>query len=328
MPDTEMTRIAVLTSGGDAAGMNAAVRAVVRTGMARGFQIFGVRSGYTGLIAGDMAPLGVRDVGGIIGKGGTFLGTTRCAQIKSASGQAAAVQQLRRRGIEGLIVIGGNGSQAAAHALSQLGLAVVGIGSTIDNDLLGADPSLGFVTAVDVALEAIDRLRVTAASHNRVFLVEVMGRESGHIALAASIAGGAEACVIPERRISPETVAAEIRAAYARGKSHAIVVVAEGADYNAERLAGYLREHAEELRFELRVTTLGHIQRGGTPGLFDRMLATELGSAAIEHFAAGHTGILLGRMNSAVTATPLAQVVHACKPPPAHLIELASVLAQ
>ena len=328
MSNAPMNRLAVLTSGGDAAGMNAAIRAIVRAGVDRNIQIFGVHGGFTGLIAGEMVPLGPRDVGGIIGKGGTFLGTTRCARIRSADGQASAIQQLRQRAIEGLIVIGGNGSQSAAYELSERGLAVVGVASTIDNDLVGADPSIGFVTAVDVALEAIDRLRVTASSHNRVFLVEVMGRDSGHIALAASIAGGAEACVVPERQMPPETVAQEIRAAYARGKSHAIVVVAEGAAYNAEHLAGYFREHVGRLGFELRVTTLGHVQRGGSPGLFDRMLATELGVAAIDSIAARRTGVLLGRLNGSVVATPLAKVAHARKAPPAAQLELAALLAK
>lgn len=328
MSNTPMNRVAVLTSGGDAAGMNAAIRAVVRVGLARQLEVFGVRGGYTGLIAGDISSLGPRDVGGIITQGGTVLGTTRCAQIKSEGGQEAAIRQLRQRGIDGLIVIGGNGSQAAAHALSERGLALVGIASTIDNDLVGADPSLGFATAVDVALEAIDRLRVTAASHNRVFLVEVMGRDSGHLALAASIAGGAEACVIPEREVVPEAVAAEIRAAYERGKSHAIVVVAEGAAYNAERLAGYFRDHSGRLGFELRVTTLGHVQRGGSPGLFDRMLATELGCAAIDHLATRRTGIVLGRLNGTITATALSKVINVRKPLASGHLELAALLAQ
>jgi 6-phosphofructokinase 1 len=323
-----MKRVAVLTSGGDAPGMNAAVRAVVRVGAARQFEVFGVRCGYTGLIAGDLLPLGVRDVGGIIGRGGTILGTTRCARIKSESGQVTAVQQLRERDVSGLVVIGGNGSQAAAHALSERGLAVIGIASTIDNDLAGAEPSIGFSTAVDVALEAIDRLRVTAASHNRVFLVEVMGRDSGHIALTAAIAGGAEAVVVPEQDTQPEAVASEIRAAYQRGKSHAIVVVAEGAKYNAELLAGYFKDHSERLGFELRVTTLGHIQRGGAPGVFDRMLATELGAAAIEYLAAQRTGVLLGRLNGVIAATPLAKVVGAHKTLNPAQLDLAHLLAR
>lgn len=323
-----MKRIAVLTSGGDAAGMNAAIRAVVRSGASRGLQVLGVKGGYSGLIAGDFLRLGIRDVGGIIGRGGTILGTTRCEQIKSEAGQIGALRQLREHDISSLVVIGGNGSQAAAYELSRRGLSVAGVASTIDNDLVGSDPTIGATTAVDIALEAIDRLRVTAASHNRVFLVEVMGRDSGHLALAAAIAGGAEAAVIPEVDMHPEAVEGEIRAAYDRGKSHAIVVVAEGAKYDAEGLAGYFREHSQRLGFELRVTKLGHIQRGGSPGVFDRLLATELGVAAIEHLGEGRTGVLLGRLNGRVAATPLAEVAHARKPLPTHQLALASMLAQ
>ena len=322
-----MKRIAVLTSGGDAAGMNAAIRAIVRSGASRGLEVFGVKGGYTGLIAGDFVPLGIRDVGGIVGRGGTFLGTTRCEQIKSEAGQIGALRQLRERDISSLVVIGGNGSQSAACELSQRGLSVVGVASTIDNDLVGSDPTIGATTAVDVALEAIDRLRITAASHNRVFLVEVMGRDSGHLALAAAIAGGAESVVIPEVERHPEVVAAEIRAAYDRGKSHAIVVVAEGAKYDAEGLADYFREHSQRLGFELRVTKLGHIQRGGNPGVFDRLLATELAVAAVEHLSRNTAGVLVGRLNGTVTATPLAKVAHARKPLQTHLLALAGMLA-
>ncbi len=323
-----MKRIAVLTSGGDAAGMNAAIRAIVRSGASQGLEVFGVKSGYSGLIAGDFVHLGVRDVGGIIGRGGTVLGTTRCEQIKSEAGQIGALRQLREHDISCLVVIGGNGSQAAAYELSERGLCVAGVASTIDNDLVGSDPTIGATTAVDVALEAIDRLRITAASHNRVFLMEVMGRDSGHLALATAIAGGAESVVIPEVETHPEVVAREIRAAYERGKSHAIVVVAEGAKYNADGLAAHFREHSQRLGFELRVTKLGHIQRGGSPGVFDRLLATELGVAAVEYLSAGRAGMLLGRLNGTVTATPLAQVAHACKPLPTHQLTLASMLAR
>ena len=322
-----MKRIAVLTSGGDAAGMNAAIRAIVRSGASQGLEMFGVKGGYSGLIAGDFVRLGVRDVGGIIGRGGTVLGTTRCEQIKSEAGQISALRQLREHDISCLVAIGGNGTQAAAYELFERGLCVVGVASTIDNDLVGSDPTIGATTAVDIALEAIDRLRITAASHNRVFLVEVMGRDGGHLALAAAIAGGAESVVVPEVETHPESVAGEIRAAYARGKSHAIVVVAEGARYDAEGLAGYFKEHSQRLGFELRLTKLGHIQRGGNPGVFDRLLATELGVAAVEHLSTGCAGVLLGRLNGRVTATPLAEVAHARKALPAQHLALATMLA-
>ena len=323
-----MTRVALLTSGGDAPGMNAAVRAIVRAGLARGWSMFGVRHGYSGLLAGDFVELGARDVGGIIQRGGTILGSSRCVPMKSDAGQQQAVDALARREIGGLIVIGGDGSQRGAFGLAGKGARVVGVASTIDNDLFGTDVSIGATTAVDVALEAIDRLRTTATSHERAFLVEVMGRNCGYLGLLAGIAGGAEAIVLPEMHTDPETIAAELRASRERGKSHAIVVVAEGATYNAERLSAYFREHGERLGFDLRITQLGHVQRGGDPGAFDRMLATRLGAAAVDHLARGEHGVLMGMLGGKVTATPLAQVVtnkHVLDP---ELVALAQLLVQ
>lgn len=322
-----MKRVAVLTSGGDSPGMNAATRAAVRSGVARGYEMFGVRHGYAGLIAGTFVSLGSRDVGGIIHRGGTILGTTRCDEFRTVEGQHRALQQLRSHDISALIVIGGNGSQAGAYALSLQGMPVVGVASTIDNDLVGSDPCIGTTTALDIALEAIDRLRVTAASHQRAFLVEVMGRYCGYLALITSIAGGAESMVIPEVQNHPEAIAAELRASRERGKSHAIVVVAEGAKYNADALALYFREHGERLGFELRVTKLGHIQRGGSPGVYDRILATQLGAAAIERLDAGEHGILMGVRAGEVRGTPLSEVADQKKPLDTRLIELANMLA-
>src|SRR5579862_2978422 len=212
-----MKRIAVLTSGGDAPGMNAAVRAVVRTGIATGLEVFGVRQGFAGLIAADFVPLGARAVGGIIQRGGTILGSTRCEAFKNESGQVEALRVLHDHHIDALVVIGGNGSQAGAHALSQRGFPVVGVASTIDNDLAGSEMTIGVDTALNIALEAIDRLKVTASSHHRAFLVEVMGRDCGYIALITGITGGAEAIVIPEVETDPEAVASEFRTAYERG---------------------------------------------------------------------------------------------------------------
>ena len=323
-----MKRVAILTSGGDAPGMNAALRAAVRTGVANDFEIFGVQGGYTGLIAGEFASLGPRDVGGIIGRGGTVLGTTRCERLKTDAGQAAAIDQMRAHHMDGLIVIGGNGSQTGAYDLSRRGMPVVGVASTIDNDIGGFDVTIGATTALDIALDAIDRLRVTAASHKRVFLVEVMGRDSGHLALAAGIASGAEAIVIPEIEIAPDAIAAEILDCYERGKSHAIVIVAEGARYNVEALSRYFREHQQRLGFELRITTLGHIQRGGTPGVFDLMIATRLGAAAVEQLRLDRHGILLGILDGKVTATDLSGVVNRKKSLDKPLYDLAAVLAR
>jgi 6-phosphofructokinase 1 len=235
---------------------------------------------------------------------------------------------MREHGISGLIVIGGNGSQAGAAALAQRGTRVIGLASTIDNDLAGADITIGATTALDIAVEAIDRLRVTASSHGRAFLVEVMGRHHGFLALYAGIAGGAEAIVLPEADVEPEAVATEILGSYQRGKSHAIVVVAEGARHDAEALAAYFGEHAQRLGFDLRVTRLGHIQRGGTPGVFDRMYATQLGAAAIEHAAADQWGILLGQRDGKVAPTPLAAIAGVIKSLDLGLYRLAQVLAR
>jgi 6-phosphofructokinase 1 len=319
--------IAVLTSGGDAPGMNAAIRAVVRAGVARGLRMMGVRNGYTGLLADEFIALGPRDVGGIIETGGTMLGSSRCPAMKEPDGQRQAIERLRRAGIDTLVVIGGNGSQSGAAALSRQGMAVIGIASTIDNDLAGTDITIGATTAVETALGAIDRLRVTASSHHRGFLVETMGRHCGYLALMAGIAGGAEAIVIPEAEMSPEDVAAAVRAARDRGKSHAIVVVAEGAHNNADTLSRYFDEHSQRLGFELRVTRLGHVQRGGAPCAYDRLIATRLGAAAIEQAAAGRHGVLLGMLGNEVAATPLADVVDAVKPLDSSLLVLAGILA-
>jgi 6-phosphofructokinase 1 len=323
-----MKRIAVLTSGGDAPGMNAAIRAVVRGGLDKGWEVCGVRRGYAGLISGEMSALSARDVGGIIQQGGTVLGSARCPEFRTEEGQQRALGVLEARGVEGLVVIGGNGSQTGAQALSQLGLPVVGVASTIDNDLYGADITIGVDTALNVALEAIDRLKVTASSHNRAFLVEVMGRDCGYLALMAGIAGGAEAVVIPEVETDPEVLATELHRAYERGKAHAVVVVAEGARYNAEVLAQYFQKHRQRLGFGLRTTTLGHVQRGGAPGAFDRLLATRLGAAAVERLAAGGHGLLLGLVKGEITPTPLAEVVASQKALDLRLLELARVLAR
>jgi 6-phosphofructokinase 1 len=308
--------------------MNAAIRAVVRTGRDRGWEVYGVQHGYAGLIAGDFTPLGRRDVSGIMQLGGTMLGSARCPEFKTEAGRAKALDVLRQRGIEALVAIGGNGSQTGAQALSQMGFPVVGVASTIDNDLYGSEPAIGVDTALDIALEAIDRLKVTASSHHRAFLVEVMGRDCGYLALMAGIAGGAEAVVIPERETDPDVLAAELHDAYQRGKTHALVVVAEGAHYNATALAEYYKEHRERVGFDLRVTALGHVQRGGTPSASDRLLATRLGAAATEYLAQGMSGVLAGLIKGEVTATPLAEVVAKKKPLDPLMLELERVLAK
>ncbi|GAB4306382.1 MAG: 6-phosphofructokinase [Candidatus Bipolaricaulota bacterium] len=323
-----MKRIAVLTSGGDAPGMNAAIRAVVRVGIAKGWEVLGVRRGYAGLAGGDMQVLGARDVGGILQLGGTILGSARCPEFRTEDGRQRALRALRAHGAEALVVIGGNGSQAGAYELSRMGFPVVGVASTIDNDLAGSDLTIGVDTALNVALESIDRLKTTASSHGRAFLVEVMGRDCGYLALMAGIAGGAEAVVIPEVETNPEALAQEMHDAYERGKSHALVVVAEGASYNAARLADYFHRNEKRLGFELRVTILGHVQRGGAPGAFDRLLATRLGAAAVDALARGESGVLVGWIRGDVVTTPLAEVAGRQKGLDPELLELAQVLAR
>jgi 6-phosphofructokinase 1 len=308
--------------------MNAAIRAVVRTGIGKGWEVWGVRHGYAGLIVGDMAALSARDVGGILQRGGTVLGSARSAEFETEAGREKAIRTLNAQGIEALVVIGGNGSQTGAACLFRMGFPVVGVASTIDNDLVGSDITIGVDTALNIALEAIDRLKTTASSHQRAFLVEVMGRRCGYLALMAAIAGGSEAVVLPEFEIDPETLAAELHAAYLRGKPHAIVVVAEGAKYNAEALGLYFRKHQDRLGFDLRVTTLGHVQRGGEPGAFDRILATRLGGGATEALAKGEHGVLVGFIKGEIRTTPLADVAGKQKPLDPRLVTLAGVLAK
>ena len=321
-----MKRIAVLTSGGDAPGMNAAIRAVVRTGILKGMEVYGVRQGYAGLIAGNFTPLSAREVGGILQRGGTILGSARSLEFKTKAGQLKAIRSLRQSDIDGLVVIGGNGSQAGSYALSMLDFPVVGVASTIDNDLYGSEITIGVDTALNIALEALDRLKITASSHQRAFLLEVMGRKFGYLALMTAIAGGAEAFVIPEVEPDPEELAACIEKAYERGKAHAIIVVAEGAAYNAVRLMEYFDHHQERLGFEVRATILGHVQRGGNPGAFDRTLASRLGAGAVEALEREEYGVLVGLNKSEVTTTPLQTVVNTVKILDPKMIELATLL--
>jgi 6-phosphofructokinase 1 len=320
--------VAILTSGGDAPGMNAAVRAAARAGLARGWDIFGVRNGYAGLLAGAIEPLHARDVGGIIQRGGTVLGSARAPEFQEEAGFERGLAHLKARGIHALIVIGGNGSQAGSHRISQAGIPVVGIASTIDNDLVGTDVTIGVDTAVNVTLEAIDRLRTTGSSHQRAFLVETMGRNCGYIALMTGIAGGAEVIATPECEVEPQQVAARLAAAYTRGKTHAIVVVAEGAKFGAESMMKHFAEHRAEIGFGLRVTRLGHVVRGGVPTAADRVLATRLGAAAIDRLAHGGRDVLLGLVKNEITATPLAEIAGKTKSIDLALLELARVLAQ
>lgn len=317
----------MLTSGGDAPGMNAAVRAVTRGGLAKGWEVFAVRNGYAGLLADTMEPLQARNVGGIVQNGGTVLGSARCPEFAEPAGRAKALANLRRHGIDALVVIGGNGSQTGSSTLAKESFPVVGVPSTIDNDLYGTDVSIGADTAVNITLEAIDRLRTTASSHQRAFAVETMGRDCGYIALMAGIAGGAEVIAIPEHEIKPAEVAERLRAAYRRGKTHALVVIAEGSRCGVKELMQHYEAHRAEIGFELRVTRLGHVVRGGTPSAADRLLATRLGAAAVDFLAAGQHGVLVGNVRNEIIATPLAEIAGRTRPANAELLELARVMA-
>ena len=321
-------RVGVLTSGGDAPGMNAAIRAVVRAALERGWQPVGVLDGYSGLINRTFREFDDREVGGIIQRGGTVLGSTRCPEMLSSEGQARALEGLAAAGLEALVVIGGNGSQAGANALAGRGARVVGVASTIDNDLLGCDVTVGVTTALDVALEAIDRLKVTASSHHRAFFVEVMGRNCGYLALMAGLAGGAEAVAIPEVPASVGVVAEAVRNTYRRGKAHALIVVAEGVPGGCTGLAAQLAAEHADVGFDVRVTRIGHVQRGGAPGAFDRILASRTGAAAVDALAAGRHGVVVGMVAGALRETPLAEVAGRLKPIDPALFELARVLAR
>jgi len=278
-------------------------------------------------VSGTLEPLAARDVGGIIQRGGTLLGSARCPEFKEPAGRAKALGHLAARGVDALVVIGGNGSQTGSAALDREGFQVVGVASTIDNDLYGTDVSIGSDTAINITLEAIDRLRTTASSHQRAFAVETMGRDCGYIALMAGIAGGAEVIALPEQEIKPAEVAERLRAGYQRGKTHALAVIAEGARCGVKELMQHYAEARASIGFELRVTRLGHVVRGGAPSAADRVLATRLGAAAVERLARGEHGVLVGSLCSEIAATPLAEVAGRTRPANAALLELARVMA-
>lgn len=286
-----MKRIAVLTSGGDAPGMNAAVRAIVRKGIYEGFEVFGINYGFAGLVSGDIRKLTPKDVSDTIGRGGTFLYSARFPEFAQREGQEKGIEQLKKFGIEGLVVIGGDGSYRGAVALTKLGFPTVGVPGTIDNDIPGTDYTIGFDTAINTVLEAIDRLRDTATSHVRTFIVEVMGRNAGDIALWTGIGSGAEQILIPEHDYSIEDVANEIKRGRESGKKHTIIVLAEGV-MSGDELARKLWEHDED--FHTRVTVLGHVQRGGSPSARDRVLASQFGSKAVDLLKAGIGGVAVG----------------------------------
>lgn len=295
-------RLAVLTSGGDAPGMNAAIRAVTRSALYQGLEVIGIRHGYEGLIGGDIIPLTMSSVGGILLHGGTMLYTARSKAFMRPEGVNAAVTVLMDNDIDALVVIGGDGSFRGAKVLHDKGIATVGIPGTIDNDMAGTDCTIGFDTACNTALECIDKLRDTASSHDRSFIVEVMGRNAGYLALETGVACGAEHVLVPEIPVDIEKVVKKLNYSKARGKTHSIIVLAEGV-MSAADLANKIKEVTSD--FDPRIVVLGHLQRGGSPSCFDSVLASRLGSTAVDVLMRGERGMMVGRVGGNITASPL-----------------------
>jgi 6-phosphofructokinase 1 len=323
--ESKVKKIGVLTSGGDAPGMNPCVRAVVRTAIHHGLDVIGIQKGYVGLVNGEMQEMAARSVGGILQRGGTILQTARSEEFRTKRGQREAIRQLNEEGIDGLIVIGGDGSLRGARALADQGVSVVGVPASIDNDIWGTNMSIGTDTALNTIREAIDKLRDTASSHNRAFLIETMGRNCGYLALMAGIIGGAEMVLLPERKVSVDEVAEALDAAYTRGKTHSIIVVAEGAALRVTELAGKLEEL--DVGFRTRVTILGHIQRGGVPTSFDRLLATRMGVKAVEALMDEETDVMVGLQGREIVHVPLVEVVSRCRAANLEYFEMGQMLA-
>lgn len=318
--------IAVLTAGGDAPGMNAAVRAVVRSALALGMRVVGVKRAYEGLARGVMTEMGARDVGGILQRGGTVLQTARFPEFAQPDAQRDALRHLNAQGVDALVAIGGDGTMRGAAALDKLGFPVIGIPASIDNDVYGTDISIGVDTALNTIIEAIDKLRDTASSHQRAFIVETMGRNCGHLALMSGMISGAEVTLIPEQAVGAEEVAASVRGAYERGKTHAIVVVAEGASLGANALKARL--DGMNTGFDFRVTILGHVQRGGSPSAWDRLMAARLGVTAVERLARGERGVMVGLKATTGIVTRLDEVSTRKREPDLEYYRMARMLAK
>lgn len=296
-----MKKIALLTSGGDSPGMNAAVRAIVRKAIYHEIQVYGVYHGYEGLMNANIKQMDLGSVGDIIHRGGTILGTARSEEFKTEAGQTRASQVLQDHGIEGLIVIGGDGSFRGALALKQRGIAVAGVPGTIDNDIPCTDFTIGFDTALNTIIEAIDKIRDTATSHARTFVIEVMGRKAGDLALWSGLADGAETILIPEAEVSMDEVYDRLRRGTQRGKKHSIIVVAEGVGSGVD----IARDIEQAMGVDCRVTVLGHIQRGGSPTAFDRMLASRLGAYAVEGLLHNESGFMVGMCQNQLKRTAI-----------------------
>lgn len=285
-----MKKIAVLTSGGDAPGMNAAIRAVVRKAIYHNVEVFGVKNGYQGLIEGNIIKMELGSVGDIIQKGGTVLYSARSDEFKTDEGQEKGIEQLKKHGIEGLIVIGGDGSFKGAQKLTEKGFPCIAVPATIDNDIAGTDFTIGFDTALNTIIDSIDKIRDTATSHERTFIIEVMGRDAGDLALWSGLAGGAESVLIPEQTDDLKDVIEKLHRGHERGKKHSIIILAEGVGNGVE----YGKKIKETTQIDTRVTVLGHIQRGGSPTATDRVRASRLGAQAVEQLLNGKKGEMVG----------------------------------
>ncbi len=309
---SEIRKIGVFTSGGDSPGMNAAIRSVVRTCAYLNIECVGIYRGYEGMIEGDFKALDARSVNNIINKGGTILKSARCEEFRTKEGRKKAYDQLTKAGIDAFVVIGGNGSFTGALAFNEeYDFPVMGIPGTIDNDILGSSYTLGFDTAINTVVEAIDKIRDTASSHNRLFFVEVMGRDVGHIALNAGVGAGAEEILIPEQNLGLERLLDSLKRSKASGKSSSIVIVAEGdkTGKNVFELKEYVEEHLPI--YDVRVSVLGHMQRGGSPTCFDRVLASRMGVKAVESLLEGKSNLMVGIKDTKMVLTPLAEAIKA-----------------
>lgn len=318
-----MKAIAVMTSGGDSPGMNAAARAVVRTALFEGVEVWGIYNGYKGMLDDDMEQLTSRSVSDLIQRGGTFLGTARCPEFKTEEGRKKGLDNLKKHGIEGLVIIGGDGSLTGGALLSKLGMPIVGLPGTIDNDVWGSDYTIGADTAANTIVDAINKLRDTASAHRRIILIEVMGRKSGWLAMMSAIAGGAEYVLVPEVKTNIEDMCKDLKAAYDRGKRYSIVVVAEGAGSAVE--IGKIV--AEKTGIDTRVSVLGHIQRGGSPTVEDRMKASMLGEKAALALISGVSNVVFGFDAGKVVSINLFDAVNNQKTLDPELVRLARVLA-
>ncbi len=326
MSSLNLRKLAVLTSGGDAPGMNAAIRAVVRMAIYKQIEIVGVIGGYSGILNKQFQPLNLRSVANIIQRGGTILKTARCPEFLKQEYRKIAADNLREQNIDGLVCIGGDGSFRGAHLLEkEQGIPTIGVPGTIDNDIYGTELTIGFDTAVNTALEAIDRIRDTAASHDRLFIVEVMGRNSGFIASEVGLAGGAEVVFTPEFLFPMDQAVTQIKTAISKGKMSSIIVSAEG------QKSGRAYDLAEAIRkksgIEARVCILGHIQRGGSPTAADRILASRLGASAVEALASGISGSMIGISGNKLVKVPFEEIYNGKRESSRELIDLAQILS-